>query len=456
MFRNARLGKSHTRTARRTFHFENLERREVLSGSPTVVAVEIGSTAWSSAFVDYLKLNELGNDGYAIPLGSAAQSASRTWLNTDQIMIAFSEDVLIDAADLSLSGVNVTTYQYSDFHYDPQTYVATWTFPTLLGRDRLRLDLDADGIDPVCDLEGNTLDGEWINNVSTISGDGNAGGDFHFNFNLLPTDVNNTGSVTSYDYVYIRQLDGKSTNDVGYNPIRDIDGSGLIDSVDWQAALDRMTQTLPSGTPAGSNNDAPSTAGFDLVQIAEPEIDVAISLWDRFDDAESGNSGLTYSIQENSNPTLFDSLDIDTSTGQLIIRTADGSAGSGGSGSAGLSGRSTITIAGTDPGGLSVSTTITVDVNYENQPPLITNLFFASVGGGTWIIEGDVSDPDDDVSNFIVEFTGVFVMRSAVDENGHFEFAVILDEDDWGWEYAVTYDPHDAESNLPFGEIFYT
>jgi hypothetical protein len=40
-----------------------------------------------------------------------------------------------------------------------------------------------------------------------------------------------------------------------------------------------------------------------------------------------------------------------------------------------------------------------------------------------------------------------------VDENGHFEFAVILEEDQWGWEFAVTYDPHGLQSNVPVSEI---
>jgi hypothetical protein len=392
--------------------------------------------------VDYLQTAGLGTNGYSIPTGSTAQSATLTWDNLDKIIVTFSEDVHVDSADLSLSGVNTTAYEFSDFHYDPQTRVATWTLSAPLDRDRLRLDLDTTGLDPVGDLEENILDGEWTNNVSTVSGDGTAGGDFEFNFNVMPADVNNTGNITNYDYIYIRQLDGKSTTDTGYIAKRDIDGSGLINSTDWQVALDRMFQALPSGSPAGTYNDAPTTSGFDLVQIDDDTIDIAVSMLAGFGDAESGSSGLTYTILSNSNPSLFDTASINPATQQLVLNAASGA-----------SGRATITVCATDSGGLTVTSTVTLDVDRENQPPFISAFFVLNAGYDTWIVSGDVSDPDDDVSNFIVEFYGVFVTRSAVDENGHFEFAIILDEDDSGLESAVTYDPHGLQSNIPLCDV---
>ncbi|MEX0641980.1 MAG: hypothetical protein WD468_04730 [Pirellulales bacterium] len=419
-----------------------LERRDLLSAAPTVVAVEVASTSWSETFVDYLQTSGQGEEGYSIPKGSSAQSASLTWTNLDQIKIKFSKDVIIDSADLSLSGVNTTAYGFSNFHYDPQTRFATWTLSSPLDKDRLRLDLDAGGADPVRDLDENTLDGEWTNNVSTVSGNGTAGGDFQFNFNVLPTDVNNSANITSYDYIYIRQLEGKSTTSPGYIAKRDIDGSGLIDSTDWQEAIDRYFETLPTGSPAGTSNDAPTTSGFELVQISDASVDVAISLSSNFGDAESGGSGLTYSILSNSNSSLFDTASVNQSSQELVLNAASG-----------VSGRATIIVRATDAGGLFVDTPITVDVDRENQAPVISNYFISYAGAGTWIVEGDVTDPDDDVSDFIVQFFNVFVTRSAVDENGHFEFAIILDENEWGFEYAVTFDPHGLQSNTDSCEV---
>src|SRR5262245_7504829 len=95
---------------------ERLERRDMFSGTPpTVTKVEVSSTAWTPAFVQYLKNTNQGNHGYAIPTGSSLQSASLAWKNINQISLTFSEDVQIDLADLSLSGVNQANYTFVNF-----------------------------------------------------------------------------------------------------------------------------------------------------------------------------------------------------------------------------------------------------------------------------------------------------------------------------------------------------
>ena len=184
-----------------------------------------------------------------------------TWTNLDQIRIKFDTDVVLNSADLSVSGVNRTAYAFSAFEYDPHTRWATWTLSTPIESDRLQLDLDGNGARPVRDFGANTLDGEWTNNSSTVSGNGTAGGDFEFRFNVQPADVNNSGSVTVSDQII--QL-GKSTTDSGYNPKYDIDGSGTIDAGDTLIAVTRLFQTLPTGSPAGTTNDAPTTSLFGI------------------------------------------------------------------------------------------------------------------------------------------------------------------------------------------------
>jgi len=64
-------------------------------------------------------------------------------------------------------------------------------------------------------------------------------------------------------------------------------------------------------------------------------------------------------------------------------------------------------------------------------------------------IRGYLSATDDDVEGWILDFGGVFETRAAVDENGYFEFAVILDEYEWGFEWVIATDPHGLESNDP-------
>src|SRR6476646_3706241 len=120
MFRilpSSRLRLNHS--FRRTLAVETLERREMLTAGPRVVAVEVASTSWSPAFVQYLKNGNADRSGYDIPLGSSAQSDALTWANLDQIKIKFDTNVVLNSADLSVSGVNRTAYAFSDFHYDP-------------------------------------------------------------------------------------------------------------------------------------------------------------------------------------------------------------------------------------------------------------------------------------------------------------------------------------------------
>lgn len=429
----------------RNLRFEPLERKEMLSATlPKVTKVEVASTAWSSSFVSKLTATNTVAHGYAIPLGSSAQAETLIWDNINQITITFNKDVMVDGADLSLSGVNTAAYHFGAFHYDPIQHAATWTLTAPINKDRLRIDLDASGADAVRDLEGNVLDGEWTNNSSTISGNGTAGGDFEFNFNVLPTDVNNTGGITSYDYVYIRQLEGKITTDTGYLAKRDVDGNGVINSTDWQKALDRMSQTLPGGSAAGTYNDAPTTSGFDSIQIDDYLDDVAISLLARFADFESGSSGLSYSILSVSNAELFDSATINATTKSLVLNAAESA-----------SGRSNIVVRATDAGGLTVDMTISVDVNYENQAPEIVDYSISYVSGNVYLVSGQVVD-DGDVSNYIVTFSNTFDIRSAVDQNGYFQFAIELPSGTTGTEYAVTEDPQGLASSTYSHQIYMT
>ena len=159
---------------------------------PAVAAVNVAGTGWASSFVSYLESSGAGTDGYAIPVGSSSQLQTLPWTNINQIRITFSEDVAIEAADLSISGVNKTAYVFSAFSYDPNTFTATWTLDAPITKDKLLLDLDADGMDPVRSVStGDVLDGAWTDCQSTYnSGNGQGGTDFQFRFNVLPGDVN--------------------------------------------------------------------------------------------------------------------------------------------------------------------------------------------------------------------------------------------------------------------------
>ncbi len=437
--RTSRPSSKPSPSGRSRLSFEHLENREMLSVSPTVTDVAVASTDWSSGFYDYLAASSLGDEGYSIPLGSSAQTQALSWENINQIKITFSEDVNVDAADLSLSGVNNATYQIESFFYDAIPRVATWTFVNPLVTDRLMLDLDANGLDPVADLDGNILDGEWVDDVTSgPSGDGLAGGDFEFSFNVAPGDVDQNQYVNYYDYIFTRMLEGQDTSGPSYNPFNDIDGSGLIDTTDWLNILGHLGSSLPSGQPVGATNDAPTTAGVGLVVLDNAAVDEAISLFDAFDDAEDLDSQMTYTVVGNTNPAVLDTLSINSTTGDLTV-----------SATSNVSGRTTLTIRATDTQGLSTETSVAIDADYVNQPPVIYNYAAYQYPGNTWLFIGYVSDPDDDVEGWVLDFGGVFDTRATVDENGYFEFAVILEEDEWGYEWVIATDPHGLESNDP-------
>ncbi len=430
---------SRSSSGRSGLRFERLEEREMLSVSPTVTDVAVASTDWTSGFYDYLSTSSLGDEGYSIPVGSAAQTQALPWDNIDQIKITFSEDVNVDAADLSLSGVNNTSYQVESFFYDAVPRVATWTLASPLVVDRLMLDLDADGLDPVADLDGNLLDGEWVDNVTSgPSGNGSTGGDFQFSLNVVPGDADQSQSVSYFDYIFTRMLDGQGTSSPNYDPFHDLDGSGLIDSTDWSNILGYLGDFLPSGQPAGATNDAPTTAGIASVVLDNAAIDEAISLFAAFDDAEDADSQLTFTILGNTNPSVLDTLSINPTTGVLTV-----------SATSNVSGRTTLTVQATDTQGLTTETDVTIDADYVNLPPVISNFWASQHPGNTWLFTGTVSDPDDDVEGWVVEFGGVFDLRATVDENGYFELAVVLEEDEWGYEWVITTDPHGLESNQP-------
>ncbi len=404
------------------------------AGPPTVVDLHVASTAWTTAFTDYLQSHGLGDEGFRIPLGSSAQTKSLPWLNINQVILEFSEDADVQAADLSLSGVSATAFPLADFSYvithdgESSTFVATWTFAAALSKNTYQIDLDGNGIDPVTDVDGNVLDGDWTNNSDTMpSGNGSAGGDFAFLFKVMPGDGNQNNGVEYADYYAATSRQGLTTTSSNYNAFVDIDGSGSHTQGDSQAVYSRLWSTYQSGSPAGVSNDAPTSAGGASVEITNAAIDVVLSLWDAFADAETADNQLNYQVISNSNAALFDSTSINSATGSLVLNAA-----------AGASGVSEITVRATDAAGLSVVETFHIHVNHANQRPTL-DFEVMPVGYRTWLFVGNVYD-DDDVEGLIVTFSGATPIRATVAADGSFEFAIILDDDVSGSEWGTVAD----------------
>jgi hypothetical protein len=226
--------------------------------APTVTNVLVSSTNWSSTFLSSLaSLSSRNVGGYSIPVGSGAQLATLPWGNINQIEVVFSENVTVNQADLLLSGVNTAAYNVSDgtFSYNPSTFTATWTLPQSIGPDKLMLALNADGSNPIEDAAGNRLDGEWTNPASTSdsggsiypSGNGVAGGNFDFRFNVLPGDANQDGSVNFADLNKV--LTNYNLTGMSWSQ-GDVTGDGAVNFSDLNVVLTYYNLSLPSGSPA--------------------------------------------------------------------------------------------------------------------------------------------------------------------------------------------------------------
>jgi len=419
---------------------ETLERRLTLS-APTVADVNVSSTDWTSTFVDHLETESLGTDGYSVPVGSSSQLTSLSWTNLDQIRITFSEDVDVQQSDLSVSGVNTTAYSFSDFSYDSVNYVATWTLSSALACDKILIDLDGNGLDPVEDTSGNDLDGEWTDSSSTYnSGNGTAGGDFEFRFNVVPGDVSGDNGVNFLDAIWVNTKNGLSAGDSGYDIRYDVNGDGDIDSADYVATASRSGSVLPSGNPAGTSNDAPTTSGLADVNVNEDAVDQVLQLYNAFEDAEDDDDEMTYEVLSNSNSALFDSVSID-GYGGLTLDFADDAFG-----------EAELIIRATDADGLFVDTALAVDVTAVNDAPVISG-FGASKGlGDYWTFHGRVADMDDDVEGMIITLGGVLAgynVTATVQSDGTFSLTDEFPGLEEGFAFAQT-DDGDLDSNLAY------
>ena len=235
------------------------------AAAPTVVGVWVAGGNWATPFLTYLASNGLGDKGYALPTG-AAQLGPLPWTTTSKLVIQFSENVSVQQSHLSLLGVTTGSLPVSQFGYDEATFTATWTMQVVgtgLGKDKWLIAID----DAVADAAGNALDGDWMTGVSTFaggatSGNGVAGGDFLFRFNVLPGDADGDGFVKSNDVILTRNGQFKSTTLPGYNYRLDLDTTGLVQSTDLINTRNRQFTLLPDGEPMAPAGGASASSAL--------------------------------------------------------------------------------------------------------------------------------------------------------------------------------------------------
>ena len=184
--------------------------------------------------------------------------------------MTFNENVTVDQTDLMLEGVNTPSYNVAGgtFAYNAATFTATWTLPAAIPDNKLLLELNADGTDPIQDALGNRLDGEWSNPVLTSdtgtsqypSGNGTPGSsNFLFRFNVLPGNVSQDGYVQALDGLLVRGALGSTTGQGNYSIFKDVNGDATVLSSDGLLVIGRLGTSLPAGQPVASA--FPSTAG---------------------------------------------------------------------------------------------------------------------------------------------------------------------------------------------------
>jgi hypothetical protein len=275
-------------TAAGTAYFDNylIEVDALVPDSqraPRVNQVYLSGSGWDPEFKQYLEDKGLGDHRYGFAVPARDQLNELPWVNLDEVSIRFSEDVLVDAADLQVRGVNVQNYTIdpASFRYDPLTRTATWRLASgqHFEKDRLLLELDGDAPGGVRDLDGNLLDGEWQNPGGPgqgggdrfPSGNGQAGGDFRFRFNVLAGDVDRNGVVLADDFSDVKKKFFASTRReltglARYDAFHDVNGSGEILADDFSEVKKRFFNTLPQGEPSGT-----TFAAFASTPIGEEE-----------------------------------------------------------------------------------------------------------------------------------------------------------------------------------------
>jgi hypothetical protein len=228
-----------------------------------VASVKVVSSQWTEPFLD--EVDPVDGEGYPIPTG-ADQLKTLPWININEVLVEFTEDMMITAADMSLHGVSVANYA-TTFLYNAPTRTARiqLTGGAFIGADKLVLHVN----DTAKSLDGRALDGEWVDGVSTYAagmGTGVAGGDFNFRINVLPGDSRQDGQnlgqfdgVLGTDVIKVRNAQFLITTDPTYSPFDDVNGSGNVSGVDVVAVRNRQFTGLPPGSPV-----APAGSGASL------------------------------------------------------------------------------------------------------------------------------------------------------------------------------------------------
>jgi hypothetical protein len=209
---------------------------------PRILEAAVGGLTWAGT-------------SYAMPDGDASQLLPLPWTRINQVSVVVDERVNMPSDSATLEGDDGTIYALFgpvlNDGPEPGTIKATWLAEAPLGLGDYTLRIS----DSVRDNDGHRLDGEWVNGVSALSGNGIAGGDFAFRFRVLPGDVNQDGAVTVLDWAEVRDRRGATPASPNWSAFHDIDRRGFVDQVDFDT-VPRTAFTFLPAMPAAGLSDA--------------------------------------------------------------------------------------------------------------------------------------------------------------------------------------------------------
>ena len=253
-------------------HLEPLEHRQLLAVGPQVTGVEVYSSAWSPAFLQYQKAATGGAFGYRIADGSAEQLRTLSWSSLDTITLKFSDSVNVASTDLVLRGTKVAEHKIHSFSYDATSHSATWKFSESFVNDKYLIDLSSS----ITDQALRHLDGEWKDASDVFpSGNSDAGGDFLMRFNVLPGDADRNGAVLGANDIRDFAILRSNFNSKMVGQAADFTGNGRVDITDFGVLRlgfnSRLPNIEPSTAPVVLTETSPSS-GEGLVSLTRESI----------------------------------------------------------------------------------------------------------------------------------------------------------------------------------------
>ncbi len=213
---------------------------------------------------------------YEIPMGLGEQLLPLPMASIDTIHVKFDEEVLIVGDELEIVGLNSgENFSLTFEGFTTDTNVGTWKLDSgTFGPDRIWMRLN----DSITDLQGNNLDGEWLNPVSPgdtrvvlpFSGDTIEGGDFTYAFVVLPAGAG--GSNGTPDWV----VDSSDFNVWNANKFQlnttwqtgDYNGDGKTDGTDFGIWITHRFTSVQLTTFTDLNHNG-TTDENDLIHLMD-------------------------------------------------------------------------------------------------------------------------------------------------------------------------------------------